>query len=257
VRARSVEAALWRDRTVARTARRPPRDDAPICYTSGTGRPEGCGASPSQLHHRARFPERRRGQWSVGSHLVTTPIAHRTGLPRIVNMVCHGSAVVIMPRFEGGGARLIETSHHGAGMVPDAVGRMLIEAVEKDPARFASLPPCSALRGFFPPSLAERFELALPRCASLRISRHDRVGQVAGLTRKTSAHLGSVGRRWPGIEIKLSTRVKWRWRRRNGSWSQWAPRPVLVMREYYNFRKLPKRPQRRWLATGDLGRARC
>jgi len=237
-------------------------DDCAICYTSGTtGRPKG--AVLTQSNYITAHGFLNAVMWAMGPSdrtLVTTPIAHRTGLARIVNMVCHGSAVVIMPRFEvEEAARLIETERITVlGMVP-TVGRMLVEAVEKDPARFASLRTVLGTGEAFPPSLAERFESALPGVRVYAFFAMTEVGQVAGLDPEDrAAHLGSVGRPVPGIEIKLvdasgvavAAGETGEILVRSG-----RPGQFLVMREYYNLPEATKEALNDgWLATGDLGR---
>jgi long-chain acyl-CoA synthetase len=237
-------------------------DDCAICYTSGTtGRPKG--AVLTQSNYITAHGFLNAVMWTLSSSdrtLVTTPMAHRTGLARIVNMVCHGSCVVIMPKFDAREAtRLIETEKITVlGMVP-TVGRMLIEAVEAEPHRFASLRTVLGTGEAFPPSLADRFEASLPDVRVHAFFAMTEVGQIAGLEPEDRAgHVGSVGRPVPGIEIKLVDRdgtvvpagETGEIQVRSGQ-----PGQFLVMRGYYNLPDATEEALRDgWLATGDLGR---
>jgi len=237
-------------------------DDCAICYTSGTtGRPKG--AVLTQSNYITAHGFLNAVMWGLSSSdrtLVTTPMAHRTGLARIVNMACHGSCVVIMPKFDAReAARLIEAERITVlGMVP-TIGRLLIEAVEAEPARFASLRTVLGTGESFPVSLAERFEAALPGVRVLAFFAMTEVGQIAGLEPEDRAgHPDSVGRPVPGIEIKLvgptgaGVPVG-----ETGEILVRSGRPgqFLVMRGYYNRPEATEEVLRDgWLATGDLGR---
>jgi len=237
-------------------------DDCAICYTSGTtGRPKGAVLTQSNYITAHGFLNAVMWQLSSADRtLVTTPMAHRTGLARIVNMVCHGSCVVIMSKFDAREAtRLIETEAITVlGMVP-TVGRMLIEAVEAEPHRFASLRTVLGTGEAFPPSLADRFEASLPDVRVHAFFAMTEVGQIAGLEPEDRAgHVGSVGRPVPGIEIKLVGRdgtvvpagETGEIQVRSGQ-----PGQFLVMRGYYNLPEATDEVLRDgWLATGDLGR---
>jgi len=237
-------------------------DDCAICYTSGTtGRPKG--AVLNQSNYIVAHGFLNSLTWGLGPAdrtLITTPMAHRTGLARIVNMVCHGSAVVIMPRFDAAeAARLISEERVSVlGMVP-TVGRMLIDAVEANPSGFSSLRIVLGTGEAFPAELAERFEAALPGVRVHAFFAMTEVGQIAALEpadRRT--HAGSVGRPVPGLEIKLvdaagepvPTGEPGEILVRDG-----RPGQSLVMRGYHN------RPEDTaavlrdgWFATGDVGR---
>lgn len=237
-------------------------EDCAICYTSGTtGRPKG--AVLTQSNYVFAHGYLNAVSWALGPGdrtLITTPMAHRTGLARIVNMVCQGSTVVIMSKFDVPEAtRLIETERITVlGMVP-TVGRMLIEAVEAAPHRFASLRIVLGTGEAFPPSLADRFEAARPDLRVHAFFAMTEVGQIAGLEpEERHRHPGSVGRPVPGLEIKLvdesGARVP---TGRSGEIVVRGGRPgqFLVMREYYKNPDATREALRDgWLATGDVGR---
>ncbi|MHA6619937.1 class I adenylate-forming enzyme family protein [Pseudonocardia sp. DLS-67] len=237
-------------------------DDCAICYTSGTtGRPKG--AVLTQSNYIVAHGFLNGLTWGLGPAdrtLITTPMAHRTGLARIVNMVCHGSAVVIMPRFDVAEAtRLIAEERVSVlGMVP-TVGRMLIDAVEENPSGFADLRIVLGTGEAFPAELAERFEAALPGVRVHAFFAMTEVGQIAALEpadRRTRA--GSVGRPVPGMEIKLvdaagkpaPTGQPGEIMVRDG-----RPGQFLVMRGYHNRPEATAAVLRDgWFATGDVGR---
>ncbi|WP_413797108.1 class I adenylate-forming enzyme family protein [Streptomyces iranensis] len=234
-------------------------DDCVICYTSGTtGRPKG--AVVTQANYITAHAFVNAISWGLGPSdrmLVTTPVAHRTGLARIVNMVCQGSTVVIMPKFDVTEAsRLIaEEGITVLGMVP-TVGRMLIESIEAEPARFASLRIVLGTGEAFPPELADRIEAALPRARVQAFFAMTEVGQIAALDpADRHRHSGSVGRLVPGLELRLLDAAgepvppgePGEIVVRSGH-----PGQFLVMRGYYNRPEAPLVDG--WFATGDVGR---
>lgn len=234
-------------------------DDCAICYTSGsTGRPKG--AVLTQSNYVVAHGFLNALSWGLGPSdrtLVTTPIAHRTGMARIVNMVCQGSTVVLMPKFDVAEAtRLIDEEQVTVlGMVP-TVGRMLIETVEAEPDKFKSLRIVLATGEAFPDELADRFQAALPRLRVQAFFAMTEVGQIAALEPEDRRERPrSVGRPVAGLEIKLldehGERVP---TGQAGEIVVRSGRPgqYLVMRGYHNLPNTALRDG--WFATGDVGR---
>jgi len=76
--------------------------DCVILYTSGTtGRPKG--AVNTHANVLAQNVEQHAAAWGIGENdrfLVTTPLAHRAGMARLVNALGLGGTLVIMERFD-------------------------------------------------------------------------------------------------------------------------------------------------------------
>jgi long-chain acyl-CoA synthetase len=117
-------------------------EDCMILYTSGTtGKPKGAVMTHANLIVQHGFIN--PVDWRITSDdvfLVTTPLAHRTGMARLLNSLCLGGTLVAMDRFDGEAAlALIESEQVTAlGMVP-TVARLLLPSLETGAHRCASL----------------------------------------------------------------------------------------------------------------------
>jgi long-chain acyl-CoA synthetase len=237
-------------------------DDCVISYTSGTtGTPKG--AILTQANYIVLNGFLNGLMWGLrpdDRQLITTPLAQRTGLARIMNMVCHGCAVVIPPRFDAAAAaELIEAERITLmGTVP-TVARMLLPEIERDPARFASLRVFIATGESFPMALRRRLHAALPQTAIHSFYALTEVGLVAWMgPDEQFDHPTSVGRVQPGVEARLLDseqravpvgEVGELWVRSG------PPGRFLSMRGYYGRPEETAQTIRDgWVATGDLGR---
>ena len=181
--------------------------DLVIGYTSGTtGRPKGAINTHTNIilvHGYMNSIE-----WGLSGDdrtLVTTPMAHRTGLGRIANMFCLGSAVVIMPRFDPAEAvTLIERERISViGGVP-TIFRMLAPEFERRPGALASLRRIVATGETFPVALKERLYAVLPELLIYSFLAQTESGFVACLRPEEQRERpGSVGRPVPGVEVRL------------------------------------------------------
>jgi len=137
--------------------------------------------------------------------LVTTPLAHRTGMARMLNALCLGGTLVAMERFDGETAlSLIEAEHVSAlGMVP-TVARMLLPALEQGAARCGSLRHIIVTGEAFPVEVKRRLIELLPQVRQHSFFAMTEVGSVTGLEHEEQfTHPTSVGRVTAGIEVKL------------------------------------------------------
>ncbi|MDO8300964.1 class I adenylate-forming enzyme family protein [Lacisediminimonas sp.] len=237
-------------------------DDCMIGYTSGTtGRAKGVILTQSNYAFVNGYLNGYHwGLTARDRQISTTPLAHRTGFARVMNMILHGCTLVIMPRFDAAeAARLIEQESISVlGMVP-TVGRMLLPEIEAHPERFASLRVMLATGEAFPVDVKQRLQAALPQIRLYSFYAMTEAGAIAGLDASQQiTHAASVGRPWPGVDVKLMStdgqqvatgEVGEVWVRSG------VPGLYSTMRGYLN------RPQETaetirdgWLATGDMGR---
>ncbi|WP_405467352.1 class I adenylate-forming enzyme family protein [Streptomyces canus] len=240
----------------------PDFDDCVISYTSGTtGKPKG--AVLTQANYIVLNGFLNGAMWDLrptDRQLVTTPLAQRTGLARVMNMVCHGCSLVIPPKFDAvGTADLIESERVTFMATVPTVARMLLPQIEGDPARFASLRAFVATGEAFPLALKRKLRDVLPGLGIHSYYAMTEVGLVAGMgPAEQFTHPDAVGQVQPGVEARLLDEefhevppgeVGELWVR-SGPPGNW-----LTMREYYRRPEDTARTIRDgWVATGDLGR---
>jgi acyl-CoA synthetase (AMP-forming)/AMP-acid ligase II len=185
----------------------PEPDDLIIGYTSGTtGRPKGAIATHKVIVTVHGFMNSI--EWGLGPQdrcLVTTPMAHRTGLGRVANSVCLGSTLVILPKFDPKAAvDLIERERCTVlGCVPTIV-RMMLPEIERRPAGCRSLKTLVATGEAFPVETKARLLAALPDLRIYSFYAQTESGFVACLRpEEQSSHPASIGRPVPGVEIRI------------------------------------------------------
>jgi acyl-CoA synthetase (AMP-forming)/AMP-acid ligase II len=238
----------------------PEPDDAMISYTSGTtGRPKGAVITHANLIAQALLTANAWGLGGNDIHLVTTPIAHRTGLSRLMSCMCHGATVVVLRRFDPEAA-FAAIARHGVtvfGAVPTVV-RRLLDALAPDDDRCDGLRFLMATGEAFPVELKHRLAERLPDIGLHSFYAMTEAGAPATLRPEEQAsHPGSVGRITPGMEVRIvtpdggeaSTGDTGEIEVRCG-----VPGRFIMMREYY------KRPDANrdafngsWFRTGDVG----
>lgn len=182
-------------------------DDAMILYTSGTtGQPKGAVLTHANFVISNAFVN--AVEWGVTADevfLVTTPLAHRTGLARLMNSMCLGAKLVVMKRFDPKIAvEVIDREQVSAlGMVP-TVGRMLMPVLEQRPGSCASLRHIIVTGEAFPVELKRRMISMLPNVRLHSFFAMTEVGSVTVLNHEEQfTHPASVGRVTPGVQVKL------------------------------------------------------
>lgn len=237
-------------------------DDCMVCYTSGTtGAPKGAVLTQSNFVFANGLLNGYH--WRLGPedcHLCTTPLAHRTGLARLMNMVLHGATLVLMPRFDAERARELVKRERVTvfGMVP-TVGRMVLPAIEAHPEDFSSLRMMLVTGEAFPLDVKQRLQAALPQVRLYSFFAQTEAAAVTGLdAAEQFTHPHSVGRPWPGVEVRAVDaqgrtvacgEVGEIWIRSG------QPGHFSTMRGYFrNPEATAAAFQDGWLATGDLGR---
>ncbi|CAM3423330.1 AMP-dependent synthetase [Bordetella sputigena] len=182
-------------------------DDAMIMYTSGTtGQPKGAILTHANFVIGNAFAN--AVEWGITARdvfLVTTPLAHRTGLARLMNSMGLGATLVVMERFDA--QQAVDTIERegvtAAGMVP-TVARMLMPVLEEQAARCASLRHIIVTGEAFPIELKRRMIAKLPQARLHSFFAMTEVGSVTVLNHEEQfTHPGSVGRVSPGVEVKL------------------------------------------------------
>lgn len=240
----------------------PDFDDCMISYTSGTtGRPKG--AILTQMNYITSNGFLNAQQWGMSEKdrvLTTTPLAHRTAFARLMNVICLGSSVVIMPRMDVPEAvRLIEAEGITVlGMVA-TVARMLLPEIEAAPQRFRSLAKASVTGEAFPVEIKQRLLNALPHLKLYSFFAMTEVGAITLLgPDEQFSKGGSVGRVNPGLELKLVND-------RNEEVAPGEAGEILVrsgpagcyvtMRGYFNQPEATAETiADGWVRTGDMGR---
>lgn len=178
-----------------------------IGYTSGTtGRPKGAIATHSSLVVIGGFMNYK--EWGLLPEdriIATTPMAHRTGLGRIANMVCVGCAVVVMPRFDP--AACVDTIEKEKitviGLVP-TIARMLMPEIEKRPEACRTLRIMVATGEAFPIEVKQRLARALPNLGLYSFYAQTESGFITCLRpEEQDSHAASCGRAVPGVEVRI------------------------------------------------------
>lgn len=178
-----------------------------IGYTSGTtGRPKGAVATHSSLVMIGGFLNYKEWGLTADDRIIaTTPMAHRTGLGRIANMVCIGCAVVVMPRFDPVACvdAIEKEKITVIGLVP-TIARMLMPEIEKRPDACRTLRIMVATGEAFPIEVKQRLAAALPHLGLYSFYAQTESGFVACLRPEEQvSHAASCGRAVPGVELRI------------------------------------------------------
>ena len=183
------------------------QDECMINYTSGTtGRAKGAIITHANVLVQNGFIH--PVEWRLTGDdcfLVTTPLAHRTGMGRLANALCLGASIVVMESFDAAKAlELIEA--HGVtvmGMVP-TVCRMILPEIAADPSRCRSLRRVLVTGEAFPVALKQQFIELLPDVKLVSFFAMTEAGGVTSLSHEEQfTHPASVGRPTPGIEVRV------------------------------------------------------
>jgi long-chain acyl-CoA synthetase len=237
-------------------------EDCMVIYTSGTtGRPKGAVITMANFIINHAYLNAM--DWGISGndiYLVTTPLAHRTGMARMMNSICLGGTLVVMERFDPEQAIALIEQHQvsALGMVP-TVGRMLMPHLKQAAHRCDSLRHIIVTGEAFPVDLKKTLIGLLPKVELHSFFAMTEVGAVTGLNHlEQFTHPASVGRVTLGVEVKIvdddGNRVlagePGELLVRTG-----APGNFLTMRGYY------RRPEETaktivngWIRTGDMAR---
>ena len=183
-------------------------NDALILYTSGTtGEPKG--AVNTHANVIVQNVEQHAAAMELDAadrFLATTPLAHRAGVARMFNALGLGGTLVVMERFDAGEAlALIARERITVAGLPPTVLRLMLPGLRREPSSCAALRCIVVSAEAFPHALLEEISALLPRArffsvygmseAAISIARHEEL----------LAHPGTVGKPWPGVEVRLET----------------------------------------------------
>ncbi|NQU69035.1 MAG: acyl--CoA ligase, partial [Rhodospirillales bacterium] len=158
-------------------------DDGMISYTSGTtGRPKGAIITQASMAVQVNLTSTMWGIPPDPILLVSTPVAHRTGLSRLVACYCQGATVVVLPRFDVKAAIEAIGRHKVTvfGGVPTVV-RMLLDGLDDDDDRCDSLQFIMATGEAFPVPLKHRLFKRLPNAKLISFYAMTEAGSPAAL----------------------------------------------------------------------------
>jgi long-chain acyl-CoA synthetase len=236
-------------------------DDGMISYTSGTtGRPKGAIITQASMAVQVNLTSIN---WRIPADpvlLVSTPVAHRTGLSRLVSCYCQGSTVVVLPRFDVEAA-LDAIGRHKVtvfGGVP-TVFRMLLDGLDDNDTRCDSLQFIMATGEAFPVPLKHRLFKRLPNVKLISFYAMTEAGAPAALMHEQQLDKpDSVGRPQPGMDVRLVGEDGVEVAQGEAGEIQvrcGEPGKLILLREYWN------RPEANaasfdghWFKTGDVGR---
>jgi long-chain acyl-CoA synthetase len=240
----------------------PECDDCMISYTSGTtGRPKG--VVTTQANYIVSNGYLNGLQWGLTRDdriLITTPLAQRAGFARVGNVLILGCTLYMQSSFNIEDAvNIIDTQGITVmGIVP-TIGRLILPAVEADPARFRSLRILVATGEAFPLDAKRRLQAALPSLQIFSFFAMTEAGALATLRPEEQIeHASSVGRVTPGVEVRLvddrghdvaSGEAGEIWARSG------LPGQYLIFRTYFRQEQATRDAfEHGWFKTGDIGR---
>jgi long-chain acyl-CoA synthetase len=222
--------------------------DCVILYTSGTtGRPKG--AVNTHANVLVQNVEQHAGAWGIGEDdrfLVTTPLAHRAGMARLVNALGLGGTLVIMESFDAAAAlELVEREAITVAGLPPTVIRIMLPEMRRNPEGLASLRTVVVSTEAFPAPLMREVAALLPRAQFHAVYGMSEAAVSSASLAEQLARPGTVGRPLPGVAVRISAEHELLVRGENA-----------VMRGYFN------RPEENaeafrdgWFHTGDLARS--
>ncbi len=182
-------------------------DVAAILYTSGTtGRPKGVLLTHANILIQHGYMN--AVEWGISGvdrYLVVAPMAHRSGMGRMINATMLGGTLHILGQFLPDAVLgLIEQERITVfGMVP-TMCRMLLPAIEAGPERAASLRRLAVTGEAFPVALKKRMMELLPDMRLVSFFGMTEAGGVTTLLHEEQFdHADSVGRPSAGVEVRI------------------------------------------------------
>ncbi|WP_018699315.1 class I adenylate-forming enzyme family protein [Amorphus coralli] len=236
-------------------------DEGMVMYTSGTtGRPKGVVLTHANILIQHGFMN--GVEWRIGAddrYLVVTPMAHRSGLGRLMNATMLGGTLYIFRTFDAD--RVVDTIDAAGvtvfGMVP-TVCRMIMPALEKAPERCRSLKRIVVTGEAFPVPLKERLIELLPWVELVSFFGMTEAGCVTNLSQTEQfTHPSSVGRAAPGVEVRVADPETGE-ERATGDVGELLvrcgrPGAFTIMKEYLNRPEATAEALRDgWFHTGDM-----
>jgi long-chain acyl-CoA synthetase len=182
-------------------------DVAVILYTSGTtGRPKGVLLTHANILIQHGYMN--AVEWGISGadrYLVVAPMAHRSGMGRMINATMLGGTLHILSQFVPDAVLgAIERERITVfGMVP-TMCRMLLPAIVDAPQRVASLRRLAVTGEAFPVALKKQLMELLPDMRLVSFFGMTEAGGVTTLLHEEQFdHADSVGRPSAGVEVRI------------------------------------------------------
>ena len=182
-------------------------DECLVMYTSGTtGRPKGAVMTHANLVVQPGLVN--AVDWEISDRdvfLVVAPMAHRTGIGRLLNAMLLGGKLCILTSFDA--EEVLRTVEREGvtvmGVVP-TMCRMLLPALELNSDRAVSLRILVVSGEAFPVPLKTRMMELLPETCFVSFFGMTETGVVTSLEhREQVSHAASVGRAARGVELRI------------------------------------------------------
>lgn len=221
-------------------------EDCVILYTSGTtGRPKG--AINTHANCILQNVEQHAAAWGLRDgerFLATTPLAHRAGIARMFNALGLGGTLVVMEKFDAASAlELIARERITVAGLPPTVLRLMLPELRKHPSLCATLRVVVVSAEAFPAALLRELAALLPETKFESVYGMSEAAITRASHREMLHKEGTVGRPWPGVEVKLEHDELLV---RGGD---------AVMKRYFNRPEANAESFREgWFHTGDLAR---
>jgi long-chain acyl-CoA synthetase len=137
--------------------------------------------------------------------LVTTLLAHRAGVGRLINALGLGGTLVIMEKFDAASALgLIERERVTVAGLPPTVIRMMLPEVRKNPGRLKALRHVIVSTEAFPAHLVREVAALLPEVQFHGVYGMSEAAVSSANLAEQLERPGTVGRPLPGIEVAIS-----------------------------------------------------
>ena len=155
----------------------------------------------------SRTSSSTRQTWGLGLGervLATTPLAHRAGIARLFNALGLGGTLVVMQKFDPAEAlQLIERERITLAGLPPTVLRLMLPELRRDSSRCESLRRIIVSTEAFPHALLEETSSLLPSTRFCSVYGMSEAAITHASHDEMLACPGTVGRPWPGVEVRL------------------------------------------------------
>lgn len=182
-------------------------DEAAILYTSGTtGQPKGVLLTHANILIQHGFMN--AVEWGISDadrYLVVAPMAHRSGMGRMINSTMLGGSLFILSQFDPDVVLGVieEEKITVFGMVP-TMCRILLPFIDAAPQRAASLRRLAVTGEAFPVALKKKLIELLPDMRLVSFFGMTEAGGVTTLLHQEQFdHAESVGRPSAGVEVSI------------------------------------------------------
>ena len=190
----------------AGSAEKTAEEDCVVLYTSGTtGEPKG--AINTHANCIVQNVEHHGAAWRLGENerfLATTPLAHRAGIARMFNALGLGGTLVAMEKFDAATAlELVARERITVAGLPPTVLRLMLPELRRHASLGAALRCVVVSAEAFPAALLRELAALLPHVRFQSVYGMSEAAVSGASHEEMLAREGTVGRPWPGVEIRL------------------------------------------------------